>query len=126
MGALGHLAFLAACLPICSIFGTPAAATCFKGPVPWRFGQSISSVWRTTDGSACTSRSNHPENIAQISIVARPAHGIAGRAGVDGVAYKPNSNFNGTDRFTYAVTSNSHCRCGPGRVATIYVEVIVQ
>jgi hypothetical protein len=72
----------------------------------WQFGSSFVGTWRT-DGAVCTSTSNHPENIAAISVVQRPKHGIAGKNGPYGIAYKPDSGFRGNDSFVYTVTSNA-------------------
>jgi hypothetical protein len=70
--------------------------------------------------------SYYPQNIAKIEIVSRPQHGIAGRSGPYGVAYKPNAGFHGTDAFAYDVISNSNYREGAGLVAHINVDLIIE
>jgi hypothetical protein len=102
-----------------------ASAKCAHPPIPWKFGGSISSSWRSTDGSVCVSTSNHPNHIASIEITSKPSNGVAGKNGPFGVAYKPNPGFRGSDAFSYAVTSNAQYRKGAGMVAhvTVYVSV---
>jgi hypothetical protein len=108
------------------IFPSWALANCSHPPLPWRYGSTLSQTWVSTAGSICSSRSNHPENIASITIVTRASHGIAGRSGPDLVAYKPNPGFKGTDYFEYAVTSNSNYREGAGLVAHVRIDVVVE
>jgi hypothetical protein len=103
-----------------------AAAKCTKPPMPWKFGGSLSSTWRTTEDSVCQTTSNHPENIASIEIDAKPKNGIAGKNGPYGVAYKPNPGFRGSDVFSYSVTSNANYRRGAGLVARVTVYVIAE
>ena len=103
-----------------------AYAACKHDRIPWRFGQSMASMWVTDDRSVCTSTHNHPEHIAKIEIESRPQHGVAGKSGPFAVAYKPNPGFHGSDAFTYAVTSNDNYRRGAGLVARISVFVTVQ
>jgi hypothetical protein len=100
---------------------TNADAACKHPPVPWRFGQSITSEWVTDNKSVCVSTNYHPENIANIEIERKPEHGVAGKSGPFGIAYKPNPGFHGTDTFQYAVRPND------GRsVARVSVLVTVQ
>jgi hypothetical protein len=104
---------------------TDAHAACKHDRIPWRYGQSIASVWVTDDRSVCTSTSNEPQYIEKIEIETRPQHGIAGKSGPYAVAYKPNRGFHGSDTFTYAVTSNQSYRRGAGLVSRITVLVTV-
>jgi hypothetical protein len=112
----------------CSLFANSsiAYAACKHPPIPWRFGQQVSTTWRTDGKSVCTSTSNHPEHIERIEIESKPQHGIAGKNGPLGVAYKPDSGFHGLDNFVFAVTSNSTYRKGPGMIARVTVLVIVE
>jgi hypothetical protein len=103
-----------------------AHAACRHDRMPWRFGETMASVWVTDDKSVCTSTHSHPENIAKIEFESKPQHGIAGKSGPYAVAYRPNAGFHGSDTFTYAVTSNSNAHRGAGRVARITVFVTVQ
>jgi hypothetical protein len=109
---------------LCASMPTATWAKCEHPPVPWSFGSSISSTWRITDGTACASTSLHPENIAKIEIEARPKHGIAGRNGPFGIAYKPKPGFKGTDTFSYAVMPNANYRNGAGGIARVTIHVI--
>jgi hypothetical protein len=103
----------------------PAMAFCEHPPTKWAFGQQFSQTW-ITDGEVCKSISNFPENIDEIRITEKAKHGISGKNGRYGVAYKPNPGFKGTDSFTYEVISNANYRKGPGMVATVMITVIVQ
>ena len=105
-------------------FSSNAFAVCTHPPIPLAYGSAMNSEWRITDGSSCGSTSNHPEWIGDIVIAAKPSHGVAGRAGKDGVAYQPAPGFKGTDRFVYVVTSNSNWRGGAGQRATVNVTVV--
>jgi hypothetical protein len=116
------LSFVAA--PIVATGGAHAA--CKHDGIPWQFGQSIASVWITDDKSVCTSTSNHPEHIEKIEIEMKPEHGIAGKSGPYAVAYKPVLGYHGSDKFTYAVTSNRNYRRGAGLVSRITVLVTVR
>lgn len=102
-----------------------AYAGCVHPMTAWQFGSSFVGTWRT-DGAVCPSTSNHPENIAAISVVQRPKHGIAGKNGPYGIAYKPDSGFRGNDPFVYTVTSNANYRKGAGHVATVTINVIIE
>jgi hypothetical protein len=124
----GLTATLSMCaISIYAILTAPslALAGCEHPPIPWSFGRTTSSTWRT-DGSICSSTNNHPENIDKIEIESRAQNGIAGKSGPFVVAYKPNPGFKGTDVFSYAVTSNANYRKGPGWVARVTVHVIVK
>ena len=107
---------------------TQATAACkfLVGGVPWAWGTNTTSILRITDHSTCTSRNFYPENIESIKITRKPTHGLAGKAEVAGIAYQPNKDYKGPDRFSYAITSNANCICGRGKVATIDVEVQVE
>ena len=59
----------------------PALARCERSHIPWRYGQSVSSVW-TTDGAVCTDVPNEHQYIAAIQITQRPKHGVLGKAGL--------------------------------------------
>jgi hypothetical protein len=74
----------------------------------------------------CTSTSNHPDNIAAIRILQRPKHGIAGKNGPYGIAYRANPGFKGADSFVYTVTPNANYRGGAGQIATVTINVIVE
>jgi hypothetical protein len=102
-----------------------AFARCEHEKTAWQFGRSFTGIWRT-NGTICTSTSNHPENIAQIVVVRKPSHGIAGRNGPYGIAYKPNPGFKGADYFEYHVISNGNHRRGAGQVARVAINVIVE
>ena len=102
-----------------------AYAGCVHPMTAWQFGSSFVGT-RRTDGAVCTSTSNHPENIAAISVVQRPKHGIAGKNGPYGIAYKPDSGFRGNDSFVYTVTSHANYRKGAGHVATVTINVIIE
>jgi hypothetical protein len=80
---------------------------------------SLASTWHTTGGSPCASTSRHPEHIEKIEIDMKPKHGIAGKNGSFGVAYKPNPGFKGSDSFSYAVTPKYSFR-GPAHV-TVFI-----
>jgi hypothetical protein len=103
----------------------PAVAACDHEPTKWIFGQSFYQTWRT-DGAACASKSNYPENIGEIRIIEKAKHGIFGKNGPFGVAYRPNPGFKGTDSFSYEVISNARYRHGAGVVATVFITVIVE
>jgi hypothetical protein len=105
---------------------TNAYAACKKDPVLWEFGQAIDTIWITDTSSVCTSIHWYPENIEKIQIIAKPKHGVAGTNGPFGVAYKPQSGFHGSDKFSYSVTSNKNYKGGAGRIARITVLVTVQ
>ena len=105
---------------------TDALAKCDKPPMPWKFGGNLTTTWRSTEGSVCTTTSNHPQNIEKIKIISKPQHGVAGRDGPFGVAYKPDAGYRGSDTFVYLVTSNSNFRKGAGWVAKITVLVKVE
>jgi hypothetical protein len=77
-------------LVLCTGIPTAALAKCEHPPIPWSFGKSISTTWRTIGGSVCASANYHPQHIAKIEIETRPANGIAGKNGPFAVAYKPN------------------------------------
>lgn len=121
-----HKAAIVAALISSPLAISTADAACHHPPMPWHFDQSFSSTWRTDDQSVCTSTNYHPENIARIEIVSRPHHGIAGKNGPYGVAYKPEPGFHGSDAFTYVVTSSGNWRGGAGHVANVTVFVIVE
>jgi hypothetical protein len=97
-----------------------AHAACKHGPIPWRFGDSITSEWKTDDKSVCTSTNFYPKNISRIEIETRPQHGSAGKAGPFAVAYKPKPGFHGSDTFMYAVFPNNARM--PARI-TVFVTV---
>jgi hypothetical protein len=109
---------------LCAGMPMVAAAKCEHPPVPWSFGSSMHSTWRITGGTPCTSTHLHPENIARIEIEARPKHGVAGKDGPFGVAYKPSPGFKGTDTFSYAVFPSANYRNGAGGVARVTVNII--
>jgi hypothetical protein len=111
---------------IIALTTTGAYAACKHDQIPWRFGQTMASVWVTDDKSVCTSKSNQPQYIEKIEIESKPKQGIAGMSGPDAVAYKPKPGFHGSDIFTYAVTSNRSYPRGAGLVARITVFVTVQ
>ena len=85
----------------------------------------MSSVWRT-DGAICTDVPNEHQYIAEIRITERPKHGMLGKAGTFGLAYKPDPGFKGTDLLSFAFVSNSTCRGGAGQVANVSITIIVE
>jgi hypothetical protein len=103
----------------------PALASCDRSHIPWRYGQSVSSVWHT-DGTVCTDVPNEHQYIAAIQITERPKHGVLGKAGLFGLAYKPDPGFKGTDTLSLAFVSNSSWRGGAGQVANVSITVIVE
>jgi hypothetical protein len=103
----------------------PAFARCERSHIPWRYGQSVSSTWRT-DGDVCTDVPNEHQYIAAIQITERPKHGVLGKAGLFGLAYKPDPGFRGTDTLSFAFVSNGTWRGGPGQVANVSITVIVE
>jgi hypothetical protein len=103
----------------------PAWARCERSHISWRYGQQVSSVWRT-DGAVCTDVPNEHQYIAAIQITGRPQHGILGKAGTFGLAYKPNPGFKGTDSLAFAFVSNSAWRGGAGQVANVSITIIVE
>lgn len=103
-----------------------AKAVCMHDPVRWEFGQTLAFTWVTDDKSVCTTGHLRPQNIAKIEIETKPKHGIAGKDGPFGIAYKPQPGFHGSDTFTYAITSNSNSVRGAGVVARITIFVTVQ
>jgi hypothetical protein len=123
MTPTGRAIFLAL---VMSAASTQAFARCEHPRIPWTFGKTISSTWRLTDGSVCSSTNTKPEHVEKIEIESKATNGIAGKAGPFAVAYKPNPGFKGTDVFTYAITSNANYRKGPGWVARVTVYVISQ
>jgi len=94
-------------------------------PTEWRYGQQFSQTWRT-NGDVCTSISRHPEQIYEIRITEQAKHGVSGKNGQYGIAYKPTPCFQGTDSFSYVVISNSTFRDGAGLVATVNITVMVE
>jgi hypothetical protein len=100
--------------------------SCETSYIPWNFGRSTTSNWTSKNGGVCRINNFHPEYIAKIEIVDRPHHGAAGMAGRVGVAYKPQTGFQGRDTFTYVVTSNQNFQKGAGITATITINVDVQ
>ncbi|HEV7600554.1 MAG TPA: Ig-like domain-containing protein [Bradyrhizobium sp.] len=111
--------------PAVLLISFSAYAKCQHPPTAWQFGQPFVATWRT-DGAVCTSTSNHPENIAEIKVTEKPKHGIAGRNGPHGIAYRPTPGFKGSDSFVYTVTSNANYRKGPGLVAHVTINVVVE
>jgi len=103
----------------------PAWAGCHRSHIPWRYGQEVSSVWRT-DGGVCTDTPNEHQYIAEIRITGRPQHGILGKAGKFGLAYKPNPGFKGTDSLSFAFVSNRSWEGGAGQVAKVDITIIVE
>jgi hypothetical protein len=103
-----------------------ALARCTHPPIPWKFGGNITSTWRATDDSVCTSTSKAPQNIAKIEIASKPQHGVAGKNGPFGSHTSRPPGYKGSDSFVYTVTSNSNYRKGAGWVAKITVLVIVE
>ena len=103
----------------------PALARCERSHIPWRYGQQVSSVWRT-DGAVCTDVPNEHQYIAAIQITERPKHGVLGKAGLFGLAYKPDPGFKGTDTLSFAFVSNNTWHGGPGQVANVSITVIVE
>jgi hypothetical protein len=103
----------------------PALARCERSHIPWRYGQSVSSVWHT-DGAVCTDVPNEHQYIAAIQITERPKHGVLGKAGLFGLAYKPDPGFKGTDTLSFGFVSNNSWRGGPGQVANVSITVIVE
>jgi hypothetical protein len=103
----------------------PAWARCERSHIPWRYGEQVSSVWHT-DGSVLTDVPKEHQYIAQIRITERPKHGILGKAGTFGLAYKPNPGFKGTDSLSFAFVSNSSWRGGVGQVANVSISIIVE
>jgi hypothetical protein len=103
----------------------PALASCERPHIPWRYGQSVSST-RHTDGAVCTDVPNERQYIAEIRITGRPQHGTLGKAGLVGLAYKPDPGFKGTDTLSFAFVSNNSWRRGPGQIANGSVTVIVE
>jgi hypothetical protein len=93
--------------------------------MPWRYGDSFSFTWYVAAGGVCTSTNRHPENISRIEITAQPSHGIAGKNGISGIAYRPIPGYRGSDAFTYTVTSKAESRF-QGQIATVNVFVIVE
>jgi hypothetical protein len=103
----------------------PAYATCQHPPTKWAYDQKLSQTWYS-DGDICTDIANFPQSIAEIKITARPKHGVAGKNGPFGVAYRPDAGFKGTDSFGYVVISNAGYRGGAGRRADVTITVVVQ
>jgi hypothetical protein len=103
-----------------------AYAGCKHDAIPWKFGKQTFSKWQTDNTSVCKSTNNRPQHIQKIEIVSKPQHGLAGKDGPFGVAYKPEAGFHGSDSFVYEVTSNSAYRKGAGMVARVTVVVVVQ
>ena len=103
----------------------PALARCERSHIPWRYGESVSSVW-TTDGAVCQDVPNEHQYIAAIRITQRPKHGVLGKAGLFGLAYKPDPGFKGTDTLAFAFVSNSTWRGGAGLIANVSITVVVQ
>jgi len=100
----------------------PALARCERSHIPWRYGQSVASVWHT-DGAVCTDVPERTSVHCAIRITERPKHGALGKAGLFGLAYKPEPGFKGTDTLSFAFVSNSSWRGGPGQVSiTVIVE----
>ncbi len=107
------------------VSSAPVLAHCERSHIPWRYGQSASSVWRT-DGAVCTDTPNEHQYIAAIRIIERPKHGVLGKAGLFGLAYKPFPGFKGTDSLSFAFVSNSAWRGGAGQIANVSITVIVE
>src|SRR5947199_3091384 len=107
------------------VSSVPALARCERSHIPWRCGQSVSSVWHT-DGAVCTDVPNEHQYIAAIQITERPKHGVLGKAGLFGLAHKPDPGFKGTDTLSFAFVSNSSWRGGPGQVANVSITVVVE
>ena len=105
--------------------GAPALARCERSHIPWRYGQQVSSVW-PTDGAVCTDIPNEHEYIAEIRITERPTRGVLGKAGLFGLAYKPDPGFKGTDTLSFAFVSNGSWRGGAGKIANVSITVIVE
>jgi hypothetical protein len=103
----------------------PTLARCERSHISWRYGQQASSIWHT-DGAVCTDVPNEHQYIARIRITKRPKHGILGKAGTFGLAYKPNPGFKGTDSLSFAFVSNNSWRGGAGQVANVSITVIVE
>lgn len=123
---ISHLSSAIFCAALGVTLPAGALAKCAHPPIPWKFGHSIATTWRTNEGSVCQSTSTRPEHISKIEITSKPRHGTAGKDGPYGVAYKPDSGFKGSDTFVYVVTSNSNYRKGAGRVAKVTVLVVVE
>ena len=90
------------------VWPTVANAKCTHPRVPWRYGQTVHSTWRTTDGATCTMTNRFADKIQKIEIERKPNHGMAGKDGPFGVAYKPKEGFKGEDSFVIGVTSNTN------------------
>jgi len=111
-----------------SLLTAPSLAgenSCQHPPMPWRYGSSFSSTWYVAAGGVCTSTNTHPNNISRIQITAQPSHGVAGKNGIFGIAYRPTPGYRGSDAFTYTVTSKVESRF-QGQIATLNVFVIVE
>lgn len=106
------------------IWPTLVEAKCTHPRIPWAYGRTVHSTWRVTDGTPCKMTNKNPQNIQKMEIELKPSHGIAGKDGPFGVAYKVNDGFKGWDSFVIGVTSNANYRKGAGWVARIIVRVV--
>ncbi len=106
------------------VWPTFVEAKCTHPRVAWTYNRTVHSTWRVTDGTPCKMTNKNPQNIQKIEIERKPSHGIAGKDGPFGVAYKVNNGFKGEDSFVIGVTSNENYRKGAGWVARIVVRVV--
>ena len=83
------------------------------------------SIWRT-DGAVCTDVPREHQYIAEIRITGRPQHGVLGKAGLFGLAYRPAPGFKGTDTLSFAFVSNNKWEGGAGQVANVNITIIVE
>jgi hypothetical protein len=98
-----------------------ALAECDRPFINWGWGVTVNSTWHTSGGSVCVVTFRWPEYNAKIDIASKPKHGMAGKDGPFGVAYKPNPGYRGRDDFVFRITSTSGFRVG-----TVNVSVVVE
>jgi hypothetical protein len=114
-------------LLLVGLFSREGYANCKIEHYIIRIGEITTANWTITNGSACVSNFKlaKTSKYSSVGISSKPSHGIAGSAGVDSIAYRPEPGFKGSDAFVVRVEGHGKGKPGEG-IATVRIYVQVE
>jgi hypothetical protein len=116
---LGLIVFLA----VLSASTSSIAGCNSPGLGRWHFGEVHRLEWHSTGGDICATelRPDPQTGMTNLQIATKARHGLAARAGLTGIAYRPAPGFKGTDTFSFSFSG-----AGIRTSGTTTVQVVVE
>jgi hypothetical protein len=93
-----------------------APPSCQVNQFKIRIGETNTANWTVVNGGVCIAHFKLAEtsHYNSLTISSEPAHGFAGANGVNGITYRPEPGFKGTDAFAFRVEGHSKGKPGEG------------